>query len=71
MLSIGDIWANDLAPAQARGALTALVGPDQDEADAATPDIRVARMPELYPIVADWLGGSPLTPPHSPQQLKG
>ncbi|CAN5205536.1 HAD family hydrolase [soil metagenome] len=71
VLSIGDIWANDLAPAQARGALTALVGPDQDETDAATPDIRVARMPELYPIVADWLGGSPLTPPNSPQQLKG
>jgi FMN phosphatase YigB (HAD superfamily) len=71
LLSIGDIWANDLAPARARGALTALVGPDQDEADAATPDIRVPTMPELYPLITAWLAGAPLTPPNSPQQLKG
>lgn len=61
VLSIGDIWVNDLAPARARGALTALVGPDQDEADAATPDIRVQSMPELYPFITAWLAGSPFS----------
>ncbi|MEO8095022.1 MAG: HAD family hydrolase [Pseudolysinimonas sp.] len=59
VLSIGDIWANDLAPAQARGAHTALVGPDPDEADDATPDIHVPSMSQLYPFITEWLAGSP------------
>ena len=52
LLSVGDVWVNDLAPAAARGALTALVGsPD----DAATPTYRADHLHELYPVIAAWL----------------
>ena len=54
LLSIGDVWANDLAPAHARGALTALIGPAGDEA-GVTPTFRADHLHELYPVIADWL----------------
>jgi FMN phosphatase YigB (HAD superfamily) len=52
VLSIGDVWINDLAPAAARGALTALVG-SPDEASA--PTYRADHLHELYPVIAAWL----------------
>ena len=55
LLSIGDVWANDLAPAQARGALTALIGPAGEEAPDVTPTFRAEHLHELYPVIADWL----------------
>lgn len=54
LLSIGDVWANDLAPAYARGALTALIGPDADASDA-TPTYRATSLHLLYPVIEDWL----------------
>jgi len=52
LLSVGDVWVNDLAPAAARGARTALVGsPDP----AATPTYRAEHLHELYPAIAAWL----------------
>lgn len=71
VLSIGDIWANDLAPAHDRGAFTALIGPHSPEADTATPDLRAEHLHELYPLISNWLAGAPISPPTSPQQLKG
>ena len=56
LLSIGDVWVNDLAPAAARGALTALVGsPDA----AASPSYRADHLHELYPVIAAWLESAP------------
>lgn len=55
VLSIGDIWANDLAPAHARGAYTALVGPLDDDPLDATPTYRAEHLPELYPAITEWL----------------
>jgi FMN phosphatase YigB (HAD superfamily) len=54
LLSIGDVWANDLAPAHARGALTALVGPPAETA-GVTPTFRADELHTLYPVIEDWL----------------
>lgn len=73
LLSIGDVWANDLAPAHARGASTALVGDHQPA--GATPTYRATHLPELYPALQAWLdsnaqpgttafGSISLTPAH-------
>lgn len=55
VLSIGDIWHNDLAPAHARGHATALIGgfPDAD----ATPTFRAAEFSTLVPQLEAWLRG--------------
>lgn len=55
VLSIGDIWRNDLAPAHARGHATALIGgfPDPD----ATPTFRAAEFSTLVPQLEAWLRG--------------
>lgn len=55
LLSIGDVWANDLAPVHARGALTALVGPPVAETVEVTPTFRADHLHELYPVIEDWL----------------
>lgn len=57
LMSIGDIWTNDLDPAHRRGATTALVGPRADA--GATPTLRAASLVELYPRLTTWLA-----PPH-------
>ena len=58
LLSVGDVWVNDLEPAARRGARTALVGsPDA----AARPTYRADRLHELYPVIAAWLEGTPDT----------
>ena len=53
VLSIGDVWVNDLAPAHRRGASTALVGSSQ--ANDATPTFRAEHIADLYPAIRSWL----------------
>ncbi|AMB59689.1 HAD family hydrolase [Microterricola viridarii] len=53
MLSIGDIWHNDLAPARERGHRTALVG--RHTPPAAAPDFRAELLEELFPALTSWL----------------
>lgn len=52
LLSVGDIWANDLAPALELGCATAYVDPfgrDRGPAHA-----RARRLPDLYDDIRDW-----------------
>jgi len=58
LLSIGDIWRNDLAPAHARGHQTALVGDFPD--GNAQPTYRAADFSELIPQLEEWLRSAPL-----------
>ncbi|WP_323743570.1 HAD family hydrolase [Agreia pratensis] len=71
VLSIGDVWVNDLAPAHARGALTALVGSTSDETPDETPDVTPTfaahHLHELYPAITEWLRAS--SSPFSPAPL--
>lgn len=53
VLSIGDIWHNDLAPAHARGHATALIGGFADP--RATPTFRAAEFSTLVPQLEAWL----------------
>lgn len=62
VLSIGDVWVNDLAPAHARGALTALVGPTVDETPDVTPTFSAHHLHDLYPAITEWLRTSPSSP---------
>jgi FMN phosphatase YigB (HAD superfamily) len=62
VLSIGDVWVNDLAPAHARGALTALVGPTFDETPDVTPTFSAHHLHDLYPAITEWLR-APLSSP--------
>ncbi|PRB13669.1 HAD family hydrolase [Microbacterium sp. MYb62] len=55
VLSIGDIWHNDLAPAHARGHATALIGGFSDP--NATPTFRAAEFSTLVPQLEAWLRG--------------
>lgn len=63
LLSIGDVWDNDLAPVSARGGTTVLVGesarhlPGTGSAAAATatPDFAAPALPGLYPGIRRWL----------------
>ncbi|KQM59014.1 HAD family hydrolase [Agreia sp. Leaf210] len=58
VLSIGDVWVNDLAPAHARGALTALVGSTSDETPDVTPTFSAHHLHDLYPAITEWLRDS-------------
>lgn len=58
LLSIGDIWTNDLAPAAALGCTTFLV--DRYGTGAGRPDRRARELGELYPAVREWLAPPPL-----------
>jgi FMN phosphatase YigB (HAD superfamily) len=53
LVSVGDVWTNDLDPAHRRGATTALVGPRRDA--RATPTLHAASLEELYPPLSAWL----------------
>ncbi|PCE14585.1 hydrolase [Microbacterium sp. SZ1] len=53
VLSVGDIWHNDLAPAHARGHATALLGGFPDP--AATPTFRASDFASLVPGIETWL----------------
>lgn len=66
-LSIGDVWANDLAPVAARGHATALVS--RRPPPEARPTWTAPDLPALYPAVREWVraGGrtdQPLSQPH-------
>lgn len=52
LLSVGDIWVNDLEPAAAIGARTALI--DRHGAGLGEPDLRGPDFPSLYVAIADW-----------------
>jgi FMN phosphatase YigB (HAD superfamily) len=54
LLSIGDIWANDLAPAHARGAQTALVGRGSVVPEGAEPTFRADDLADLFPQITRW-----------------
>ena len=58
-LAVGDIWENDLAPAQRLGADTALVGVGQP---AGTPTLRGATLTDLYDDIHAW-ASRPVTVP--------
>ncbi|WP_433674759.1 HAD family hydrolase [Microbacterium gorillae] len=63
VLSIGDIWRNDLAPVHRRGGRTALIGEFADE--SAAPDHRAPTLPELWDDLRSWLPASaPSTSSH-------
>lgn len=51
VLAVGDIWENDLAPAQALGAATAFVGVGHL---TASPTLRGATLTDLYDDILDW-----------------
>ena len=55
VLSVGDIWHNDLAPAHARGHATALIGGFSDV--SAAPTFRAAEFSTLIPQLEAWLRG--------------
>ncbi len=52
LLSVGDIWANDLEPALALGCTTAYVDPMGRGAGPA--HLRAATLPQLYPGIVGW-----------------
>jgi hypothetical protein len=51
-VSVGDVWANDLAPVAALGGLTALIDRMPVPAGAA-PTVRAPHIEELYPWLLD------------------
>jgi FMN phosphatase YigB (HAD superfamily) len=52
LLSVGDIWRNDLEPAAAHGSATALI--ERFAAPEARPTFRAASFEELYTPIAGW-----------------
>ena len=52
LVSVGDVWANDLAPVAALGGLTALIDRMPVPAGAA-PTVRALQIEELYPWLLD------------------
>ena len=57
VLSVGDIWRNDLAPVSVQGGATILL--DRFSTGLGTPDHRVADWEEAAPIVRSWAGAWP------------
>lgn len=52
LLSVGDLWVNDIAPALELGCATAFI--DRDGRDESPADVRGRTMPELYPAIEAW-----------------
>lgn len=65
LLSIGDVWANDLAPVAARGGATALVGTGPDD---TSPTFQAENLPELYPAITAWLAAQAPEPAPLPHR---
>ncbi|MDQ1175597.1 HAD family hydrolase [Microbacterium sp. SORGH_AS_0421] len=61
VLTVGDVWRNDLAPAHARGLDTALVGGYLDP--SATPTFRADTLDELLPALAAWVEAASVDAP--------
>ncbi|WP_146071114.1 HAD family hydrolase [Cryobacterium sp. Y57] len=53
LLSLGDVWVNDLEPASLQGFQTALIG--STAPPGATPTYRAERLDELFPVITAWL----------------
>lgn len=65
VLSIGDVWANDLSPVAARGHATALVS--RRPPPEARPTWTVPDLPALYPALRSWVRRDGRTePPPAP-----
>lgn len=64
-LSIGDVWANDLAPVAVRGHATALIS--RRPPPEARPTWTVPDLPALYPALRDWVRADGRTAPSQPQ----
>jgi FMN phosphatase YigB (HAD superfamily) len=62
VLSVGDVYANDLEPAAALGASTALIGPTW-RAFAGKVTMAARTLPELYVPIKTWAGTHPPAPP--------
>ncbi|WP_052747641.1 HAD family hydrolase [Corynebacterium otitidis] len=58
ILAIGDIWENDLAPADELGHATVLVGTCIPH--GVHPTLTAARLPDLFPRIAAWTTGGSL-----------
>jgi FMN phosphatase YigB (HAD superfamily) len=52
LMSVGDIWSNDIAPALDLGAATAFI--DRLGRDARSAHVRAARIQQLYPAIRAW-----------------
>lgn len=61
VMSVGDVYVNDLEPAIARGAGTALVGATW-EAHASQVTMAAATLPELYPSLEAWAAAEATAP---------
>lgn len=55
LLSIGDIWPNDLEAPAARGCATVAIDPHGW--DEGAPTLRVRELPEAYPFIRQWASG--------------
>lgn len=64
-LSVGDVWANDLAPVAARGHATALIS--RRPPPEARPTWTVPDLPALYPALREWVRADGRTAPSQPQ----
>ncbi|HEY0248755.1 MAG TPA: hydrolase [Gryllotalpicola sp.] len=53
LVSVGDIWVNDLAPVAALGAATALID-RMPVPEGADPTVRAPQIEELYPWLLEW-----------------
>ena len=53
LLSVGDIWVNDLAPVAVLGAATALID-RMPVPEGAAPTVRAPHIEELYPWLLEW-----------------
>jgi FMN phosphatase YigB (HAD superfamily) len=69
VLSVGDMWRNDLAPAHARGHATALIGGFTDP--SATPTYRAADFATLAPRLDAWLHETDLPLRPTPTPIEG
>ncbi|MEF2975890.1 hypothetical protein [Subtercola sp. YIM 133946] len=66
LLSVGDIWRNDLAPAAALGCETALI--ERLAAPDARPTYRAATIEQLYPAIAAWAAESSASSGVTPEE---
>ncbi len=70
VLSVGDIYVNDLAPASALGASTALIGPAwRENHDKVT--MAALTLPELYASIQAWAGIADPAPSGASDSLQG
>lgn len=53
LLSVGDFWANDIAPPLAAGCATAFV--TRSPAGAQPAHLRAPHLPDLYPAISAWV----------------